>query len=133
MVPSPEEIARLEEMWERHHPSTTAESTGLVDRVCAASRAENRAAAAQLAAIGELFSYRLSRCSETEEWAVDTEAAVCAEVGAELRIGPGVAACATPARCESGCRGSVRCYRLPDVSDDRVPHRFDHRPRRAGR
>lgn len=86
MVPSPEEIARLEEMWERHHPSTTAESTVLVDRVCAASRAENRAAAAQLAAIGELFGYRLSRCSETEEWAIDTEEAVAAEVAAALRI-----------------------------------------------
>ncbi|MFP2994251.1 HNH endonuclease signature motif containing protein, partial [Mycobacterium intracellulare] len=50
------------------------------------------AAAAQLVAIGELFAYRLSRCAETEEWAVDTEAAVAAEVGAQLRIGQGLAA-----------------------------------------
>ena len=54
-------------------------------------RAENRAAAAQLAAIGELFGYRLSRRAETESWAVDTEAAVSAEVAAELRISQGVA------------------------------------------
>ncbi len=56
-----------------------------------AARVENRAAAAQLVAVGELFAYRLSRCAETEEWAVDTEAAVAAEVGAALRIGPGLA------------------------------------------
>ncbi|MEB4212399.1 HNH endonuclease signature motif containing protein, partial [Mycobacterium sp. 94-17] len=53
---------------------------------------ENRAAAEQLRGIGELFSYRLSRCAETEEWAIDTEAAVAAEVGAQLRISQGLAA-----------------------------------------
>ncbi|OBH90345.1 HNH endonuclease signature motif containing protein, partial [Mycobacterium sp. E2733] len=53
---------------------------------------ENRAVAGQLAAIGELFAYRLSRCAECEEWAVDTEAAVAAEVAAELRISQGLAA-----------------------------------------
>ncbi|MCA2317993.1 HNH endonuclease, partial [Mycobacterium sp. WUMAC-025] len=37
-------------------------------------------------------AYRLSRCAETEGWAVDTEAAVAAEVGAQLRIGQGLAA-----------------------------------------
>ena len=42
--------------------------------------------AAQLVAIGELFAYRLSRCSDTEEWAIDTMDAVAAEVGAALRI-----------------------------------------------
>ncbi|SRX93695.1 hypothetical protein MSP7336_01938 [Mycobacterium shimoidei] len=83
---SPEAIARLEEMFERRHPSVTAESAVLVDRICSATRFENRAAAAQLAAIGELFSYRLSRCAETEDWAIDTEAAVAAEVAAALRI-----------------------------------------------
>ncbi|MCV7061359.1 hypothetical protein H7I76_14425, partial [Mycolicibacterium vaccae] len=61
-------------MFERRHPSVTAESAVLVDRICSATRFENRAAAAQLAAIGELFSYRLSRCAETEDWAIDTEA-----------------------------------------------------------
>jgi hypothetical protein len=91
LVSSPEAIARLEEMFERHHPSTTPESAGLVERICAAARAENRAAAAQLVAIGELFGYRLSRCSETEEWAIDTEEAVSAEVAAALRISQGLA------------------------------------------
>ena len=62
---SPEVIARFDELFERCYPSTTAQSAVLVDRICGASRAENRAAAAQLVAIGELFGYRLSRCSET--------------------------------------------------------------------
>jgi hypothetical protein len=34
----------------------------------------------------------LTRCSDTEEWAVDTEAAVSAEVAAELRMSQGLAA-----------------------------------------
>ncbi|KAA1234783.1 DUF222 domain-containing protein, partial [Mycobacterium simiae] len=49
-------------------------------------------AAAQLAAMGELFAYRLSRCSETEDWAIDTMEAVAAEVAAALRISQGLAA-----------------------------------------
>ncbi|HEY9303028.1 MAG TPA: 13E12 repeat family protein, partial [Mycobacterium sp.] len=84
-------IARCDEYWERRHPSTTPESTAMVDRICTATRAENRAAATQLAAIGELFRYRLSRCSETEEWAIDTEEAVTAEVAAALRISQALA------------------------------------------
>jgi hypothetical protein len=39
-----------------------------------------------------LFGYRLARCSDTEDWAVDTEAAVSAEVAAALRISQGLAA-----------------------------------------
>ena len=35
-----------------------------------------------LSAVGQLFGYRLSRCSETQEWAIDTEEAVAAEVAA---------------------------------------------------
>lgn len=85
-------IARLEELFERHYPSATPESGALLERIALFSRVENRAAAEQLAAIGELFAYRLSRCSEREEWAVDTEAAVSAEVAAELRISQGLAA-----------------------------------------
>ena len=77
---------------ERHCPSTTEESAALVERMCAATRVENRAAAAQLVAVGELFGYRLSRCSETEDWAIDTVEAVSAEVGAALRISQGLAA-----------------------------------------
>ncbi|OBI41504.1 hypothetical protein A5707_07220 [Mycobacterium kyorinense] len=86
-----EVIARFDELFERRHPSTTPQSTALVDRICASAREENRAAAAQLVAIGELFGYRLSRCSNTEEWAVDTEEAVTAEVAAALRISQALA------------------------------------------
>ncbi|WP_139809475.1 13E12 repeat family protein, partial [Mycobacterium avium] len=77
---------------ERCYPSATPESAALVQRIGVVARVENRAAAEQLAAIGELFAYRLSRCSECEDWAVDTEAAVSAEVAAQLRIGQGLAA-----------------------------------------
>src|SRR6516225_3171757 len=82
-----EVIARFDELMERCHPSTTAESAGLVEEVCVAARAENRAAAAQLDAIGRLFGYRLSRCSETEDWAIDTMEAVAAEVAAVFLAG----------------------------------------------
>jgi hypothetical protein len=90
-TPDPEVVARFDELFERRCPSTTPESAALVDRICCSSRAENRAAAAQLVAVGELFAYRLSRCSETEDWAVDTMEAVTAEVAAALRISQGLA------------------------------------------
>jgi Domain of unknown function (DUF222) len=86
-----EVIARFDELMERCYPSTTAESAALLEGICAFARLENRAAAAQLVGIGELFAYRLSRCSEDEDWAMDTMAAVAAEVGAALRIGQGMA------------------------------------------
>src|ERR1700739_1133831 len=86
-----EVIARFDELMERHHPSATPESAVWVERICSAARAENRAAAAQLVAIGELFGYRLSRCSEAEDWASDTMEAVAAEGGAALRISQGLA------------------------------------------
>ncbi|OBJ01791.1 hypothetical protein A5660_22965 [Mycobacterium alsense] len=85
-------IARFDELFERRYPSTTARSTALLNRIAAASRAENRQAAAQLASIGELFCYRLSRCSDTADWAIDTMEAVAAEVAAVLRISQGLAA-----------------------------------------
>ena len=47
--------------------------------------------AAQLHLIGKLFGHRLSRCSETEDWAADTMTAVAAEVAAALRISQGLA------------------------------------------
>jgi Domain of unknown function (DUF222) len=89
---SPEVIARFDELFERRYPSKTAESAVLVDGICAAWRAQNRATAASFVAIGELFAHRLSRCSDTEEWAIDTEEAVSAEVAAALRISQGLAA-----------------------------------------
>ncbi|MEE2851365.1 MAG: DUF222 domain-containing protein, partial [Actinomycetota bacterium] len=85
-------IARFDELVERHHRSSTPASAALLERIGAFSRVENRAAAEQLTAIGELFAYRLSRCSECEDWAVDTEAAVSAAVAAALRISQGLAA-----------------------------------------
>jgi hypothetical protein len=91
LVPDPDVVARFDELFERHYPSRTSESAALVDRICALSRVENRAAAAQLARIGELFAYRLSRCSENEEWAIDTMEAVSAEVAAALGISQGSA------------------------------------------
>lgn len=86
-----EVIARFDELFERRHPSATPTSAALVGRICSSARAENRAAAAQLAAIGDLFGYRLSRCSENEDWAIDTMEAVAAEVAAALRISQGLA------------------------------------------
>uniref|UniRef100_UPI00061A98AF DUF222 domain-containing protein n=1 Tax=Mycobacterium sp. UM_Kg27 TaxID=1545693 RepID=UPI00061A98AF len=76
----------------QRHPRATPESAALLDRIGVSARAENRAAAAQLVAIGELFALRLRCCGETEQWAVDTEAAVAAEVAAALRISQGLAA-----------------------------------------
>ena len=84
--------ARFDELFERRYPSTTAQSAALVDRICSSSRGENRAAAEQLAAIGDLLAYRLTRCSDTAAWAIDTEEAVAAELAAALRIGQGLAA-----------------------------------------
>ena len=124
---------------ERNCPSTTEESAALVDRICAVSRLENRAAAAQLVAIGELFSYRLSRCSENEDWAIDTMEAVAAEVGAALRISQGLAA----SRLRYARAMRERLPKVGDVfqagnidfrhvSDHRVSHRSDRRPRADG-
>ena len=79
-------VARFDELFERRHPSTTRESTALIEQIGASVRAENRAAAAQLVAIGALFGHRLSRCSQTQDWAADTMTAVAAEIAAALRI-----------------------------------------------
>jgi hypothetical protein len=90
-MPSPVQVARLDELFERRYPSTTGESAAVVDRICRSSRAENQAAAQRLVAIGELFALRLSRCFECEDWAVDTMEAVAAEVAAALRVSQGLA------------------------------------------
>ncbi|OBH21436.1 HNH endonuclease signature motif containing protein [Mycolicibacter sinensis] len=85
-MPAPGSVAEFNAWFVQRHPPTTPESAALVDRIAASARAENRAAAAHLVAIGELFALRLSRCRETEDWAIDTTAAVTAEVAAALRI-----------------------------------------------
>ncbi len=83
-------IAHMFDLYLASRP--TPQAAALVDRICAAARAENRAAAAQLDAIGDLFRYRLSRGSENEGWAIDTMEAVAAEVAGALRISQGLAA-----------------------------------------
>src|SRR5438270_7858343 len=87
-----EVTAFLDEMVERLSPSRTPESAAMLEDIGAAARAENRAAATALVNIGRLFAYRLSRCSESEDWAIDTMEAVAAEVAAALRISQGLAA-----------------------------------------
>jgi hypothetical protein len=84
-------VAEFSAWFVQRYPRTTPESTALVDQICASARAENRAAAAHLVAIGELFALRLGRCGQRQEWVVDIEAAVAAEVAAALRISQGMA------------------------------------------
>jgi hypothetical protein len=74
---------RLHEYWE---PSDTDRSRALIDWMCAARRTESRAAADRLDAIGELFELRRVERGECADWAVDTWAAVGAEVAAAFRI-----------------------------------------------
>jgi len=63
---------------------STPESTALLDRVREEHRAEARAAAGRLVAVGELFVVRLRDSGEHEEWAIDTRQAVAAQVAAAL-------------------------------------------------
>jgi uncharacterized protein DUF222 len=53
--------------------------------MCAAGRSEAQAAAARLDAIGELFELRRAECGKHEDWAVDTWAAVGAEVASAFQ------------------------------------------------
>jgi hypothetical protein len=70
---------------------SSASGAVLVERMCAAVRAENRAAGQRLAAIGELDLLRLRQVGERETWCTDTQEAVAAEVAAALRISHGLA------------------------------------------
>jgi hypothetical protein len=99
-------IARFDELMERCYPSKTPESAGLVEGICAFTRLENRAVAAQLVGIGQLFGYRLARCSENDDWAMDTMAAVAAERGVADQSGHGrkpADICARDARTVAQC------------------------------
>jgi hypothetical protein len=80
--------SRLYEDWK---PPQTEGSRALIDRMCAAGRAESRAAAARLDAVGELFELRRGQRGEAADWAVDTWAAVGAEVAAAFRISQAMA------------------------------------------
>ncbi len=67
-------------------PSDTPASRALIDEIAAAARLENQSAARRLAAIGKLFESRRVEREETKDWAIDSWAAVGAEVAAKLRI-----------------------------------------------
>ncbi|MCI4676876.1 HNH endonuclease signature motif containing protein [Candidatus Mycolicibacterium alkanivorans] len=57
----------------------------LLTRMGHAARSEAMAAANKLDAIGELYALRLTQHGEREQWAIDTDDAVAAEVAAALR------------------------------------------------
>ncbi len=73
----------VHDYWE---PPASAESGALFERLALASRQENQAAAGRLRAICELFELRRRQRGERADWAVDTWAAVGAEIAAALRI-----------------------------------------------
>ena len=79
---------RLHDHWD---PPDTPESRSLTEAICDAGRVENQAAARRLSGIGELFEARRAERGEEEHWAVDTWAAVGAEIAAALRISLGKA------------------------------------------
>jgi hypothetical protein len=74
------------QLHEYFEPSDTAQSRALLAGIGASARAENQAAARRLSAIAELFELRRCERGEREDWAVDTWAAVGAEVAAALRV-----------------------------------------------
>jgi hypothetical protein len=78
-------------MFDSGDASRAARAGALIDRVCASSRTEARAAADRLAAIGALYRLRLAESGETGFWAADTWDEVAGEVAAALRISVGLA------------------------------------------
>ena len=83
---SPEQT-KIESMFDKERQDAAV----VADRMCAASRAENRAAGERLAAIGELDVLRLRECGERETWSTDTWDAIGAEVAAALGISAALA------------------------------------------
>jgi hypothetical protein len=63
----------------------------VLKRLCAAARAENRAAGERLAVIGELDVLWLRHFGERETWCTDTQEAITAEIAAALTITHGLA------------------------------------------
>lgn len=78
----------LADHWE---PPATSASRELLSDLAAHQRRENQACARRLRIIAELFGMRLGERGENADWAVDTWAAVGAEVAAALRISLGKA------------------------------------------
>jgi Domain of unknown function (DUF222)/HNH endonuclease len=64
---------------------STPESAALLDRVREAGRAEARAAADRLVAVGELFVLRCRDSGEQQDWAADAWEAVAAQVAAAVQ------------------------------------------------
>ncbi|OYN80678.1 HNH endonuclease signature motif containing protein [Mycolicibacterium sphagni] len=71
---------------EYFEPSETDESRGLFVRLTSFSRLENQAAAGRLRVIADIFELRRQERGEREDWAVDTWAAVGAEIAAAMRL-----------------------------------------------
>ena len=80
--------SQLHDYWE---PPDTPASRALIDTLVASTRHENQAAACRLKAVGDLFEMRRAERGEAEDWAVDTWAAVGAEIAAALRVSLGKA------------------------------------------
>lgn len=93
---------RIHDYWE---PPDNPESRSLLEELTSARRAENQAAARRLRAAGKLFEMRRIQRGESEDWAVDSWAAVSAEVAAAVSIPPG--------RASGWLRHGVAMRRLP--------------------
>lgn len=89
-------------------PPASAESRSLIQQLVALRRRENRAAARRLRAAGELFEMRREQRGEAQDWAVDTWAAVGAEIAAALSISLG--------RAGSWMHYGLAMRRLPAVA-----------------
>lgn len=96
---------RLHDHWS---PPLTPASQSLIESIGVTARAENQAAARRLGLIGQLFEMRRAERGEDEHWAVDTWAAVGAEIAAALRISQG--------KAESYLGYASAMPRLPRVS-----------------
>ncbi|MEV3904466.1 DUF222 domain-containing protein [Mycobacterium sp. NPDC050551] len=83
--------ASFDEVLTSPRPRPAAVDALIADLVTT-TRRENQQAAARLTIIGELYGVRFAQRDEiSDQWAVDTECAVAAEVAAALNIGPGSA------------------------------------------
>ena len=81
-----EAAARLARRFAKCSPEVSERTRALIARLGSAARAEARAAAARLDAIGELFAVRLAEFGEQADWSSDTTDVVASEVAAELRV-----------------------------------------------
>ena len=86
------------------------DAAGLVDAAAGWSRAENAACARKLAVLAEIFTRRTGLAAdERDDWWLDPEAALSAELAAALNVGRGLALAQTH-------RGLALRARLPQVA-----------------